>query len=154
MTDSKNPEDESQATDVPDSDVPDSEGPEIIVDSDWKAQVAKEKAAASDLADTSKNSDDDFVPKQVEADTEEIPPPPATFEILISMMFTQAMTMLGQIPAPTGEKMPVNKPFAKHSIDTLEMLGEKTEGNLSDDEANMLKEALHALRMAFVNTKA
>ena len=150
MTDSKNPEDES-----PDSESSDSESPEIIVDSDWKEQVAKEKVVADNLAETNDSSDDDFVPKQVEADTEDIPPPPpATFEILISMMFTQAMSMLGQIPDPTGEKMPVNKPYAKHTIDTLEMLGEKTKGNLSDDEANMLSEALHALRMAFVNTKA
>jgi hypothetical protein len=69
------------------------------------------------------------------------------------MMFTQGMSMLGKIPDPTGEMMSVNKPYAKHTIDTLEMLGEKTAGNLTDDESAMLAEALHALRMAYVNTK-
>lgn len=151
MTESKTPEDEQK----PDDEAAASEAPDIIVDSDWKAQVEKEKEAASQVSQTSEHADDDFVPKQAEAEIDDIPaPPPATFEILISMMFTQAMSMLGQIPDPSGEKIPVNKPYAKHTIDTLEMLGEKTKGNLSDDEANMLKEALHALRMAYVNTKA
>ena len=151
-----------------DNDNKDSENeePKIIVDSDWKEQVAKEREAQADdpAADSMGPSSsetvdeagsDDFVPKDVAADSGEIPPPPpATFEILISMMFTQAMSMLGQIPDPTGAPSQVNKPYAKHTIDTLEMLGEKTKGNLSDDEANMLTEALHALRMAYVNTKA
>lgn len=156
MTDSENSNNDS--ADSSDTD------PKIIVDGDWKEQVAKEKEAleggandetSDDSKSTDESSNDDFVPKQVNFDDEEIPPPPpATFEILISMMFTQAMSMLGHIPDPTGSKIPVNKPYAKHTIDTLEMLGEKTKGNLTDDEANMLGEALHALRMAYVDTKA
>lgn len=117
--------------------------PKLVIDDDWKEQVAKDKGVG----------DNDLAAKQSESPSEEIlPPPPATFEILISMMFTQALSMLGQIPDPTGHVMPVNKPYAKHTIDTLEMLGEKTKGNLTEDESNMLAEALHALRMAFVNT--
>ena len=81
-------------------------------------------------------------------------PPPASFEVLISMMFTQAMSMLGHVPDPTTGESTVNKPFAKHSIDTLEMLGEKTKGNLTDEETTMLSEAMHALRMAYVGAKA
>ena len=139
-----------------DSNEAESEEPELIIDSDWKEQVAKEKEALSGDASMD-DKPDDFVPKSSDSsnDSEDIPPPPpATFEILISMMFTQAMSMLGQIPDPTGQATQVNKPYAKHTIDTLEMLGEKTKGNLSDDEAKMLSEALHALRMAYVNTKA
>ncbi len=64
------------------------------------------------------------------------------------------MAMLGMIPDPNTGETQVNKPYAKHYIDTLEMLGEKTSGNLSDDETRMLKEAMHALRMAYVNAKA
>ncbi len=145
----------------PEEPKPDNADPKIIVDSDWKAQVAKEKEAAeakelsgdSDTAAGTK-AGDDFVPKRNDADDQEIPPPPpATFEILISMMFTQAMSMLGHIPDPSGADSPVNKPYAKHTIDTLEMLGEKTKGNLTEEESGMLSEALHALRMAYVNTK-
>ena len=38
------------------------------------------------------------------------------------MLFTQAMAMLGQMPDPSTGESKVNKPFAKHYIDTLEML--------------------------------
>ncbi|MGB7326293.1 MAG: DUF1844 domain-containing protein [Rubripirellula sp.] len=80
--------------------------------------------------------------------------PPASFEMLVSMLFTQGMATLGQVPDPSMEKPPVNKAYAKHYIDTLEMLGEKTKGNLSPEESKMLSEALHALRMAYVTVKA
>ena len=126
------------------------EEPKIIVDTDWKEQVAREKEAA--------NEDDVATPVESTApspmsDGEPPEPPPASFEIHISMLFTQAMSMLGLIPDPAGGETKVNKTYAKHYIDTLEMLSEKTAGNLSDDESKMLSQALHELRMAFVNVK-
>mgnify|MGYP003674199520 CR=1 FL=1 len=153
-----------------------SEEPKIIVDSDWKEQVAKEKEAASakaaaepETAETEPSAAQDAEEKTVTAEQnapastkaenadEEMSmhsPPPASFEVLISMLFTQAMATLGQIPDPASGEAKVNKPFAKHYIDTIDMLSEKTKGNLSDDESKMLSEALHALRMMYVNTKA
>ncbi|MGI9445411.1 MAG: DUF1844 domain-containing protein [Rubripirellula sp.] len=80
-------------------------------------------------------------------------PPPASFSVLVTMLFTQAMGMLGQMPDPNTGEANVNKPFAKHYIDTLEMLESKTKGNLDDQEAAMLNEALHALRMMYVDTR-
>lgn len=80
-------------------------------------------------------------------------PPPASFSVLVTMLFTQAMGMLGQMPDPNTGKTKVNKPFAKHYIDTLEMLESKTKGNLDDQEVAMLNEALHALRMMYVDTR-
>ncbi len=62
------------------------------------------------------------------------------------------MALLGQLPEPDG-RTEVNKPLAKHTIDTLDVLERKTKGNLDDDEKQVLSEALHVLRMAFVNTK-
>ncbi len=81
-------------------------------------------------------------------------PPPASFSVLVTMLFTQAMGMLGQMPDPNTGEANVNKPFAKHYIDTLEMLESKTKGNLDDQEAAMLNEALHALRMMYVDTRS
>ncbi|KAA1260286.1 hypothetical protein LF1_28250 [Rubripirellula obstinata] len=142
--------------------------PKIVVDSDWKEQVEKERAAAAgntspdeavsapetSAAETSAAApaEDDADP-QVAVGREYPAPPPASFEVLISMMFTQAMSMLGHMPDPNTGETTVNKPYAKHSIDTLEMLGEKTKGNLTDDEKQMLSEAMHALRMAYVGAK-
>lgn len=135
--------------------------PKIIVDDDWKAQVEKEKAMAAGKSDAGQ---DDVIasnePEPSLADqSAELPdasdtPPPATIETLVSMLFTQALAALGQLPGPDGKPGPVNKPFAKYFIDSLEMLGEKTTGNLSDDESKMISETLHAMRMAFVSIKA
>jgi Domain of unknown function (DUF1844) len=122
--------------------------PEIIVDSDWKAKVEKEKEVAppEPAAKVAK--------QHVGSDSNLPPAPPATFDVLVSMLFTQAMAMLGHLPDPGTGDTKVNKPYAKHYIDTLEMLGEKTKGNLNEDETKILSEALHALRMMYVNTKA
>lgn len=125
--------------------------PEIIVDSDWKEQVAREKEQAAQTAGQEVEQSEE--PTSPQSEESAPPPPPASFEILISMLFTQAMSMLGQIPDPNTGKPSVNKPYAKHHIDTLEMLGEKTKGNLTESESSMLSEALHALRMTYVNVK-
>ena len=124
------------------------EEPKLVIDTNWKEQVAKEKEQAETLdepakADASSASSDSQLP----------PPPPASFEVLVSLLFTQAMGTLGHMPHPVSGEVEVNKPYAKHYIETLEMLGEKTKGNLDDDESKMLSEALHALRMAYVNAK-
>ncbi|TWU43723.1 hypothetical protein Q31b_12520 [Novipirellula aureliae] len=142
---------------------PEQEEPKLVVDSDWKEQVAKEKQQAAEAPSESSSDAEGKAEGNVTDSVTEAPeavpptaqaPPPASFEVLISMLFTQAMMMLGQMPDPASGKSEINKPFAKHHIDTLEMLSEKTKGNLSDDEAKMLSEALHALRMMYVNVKA
>jgi len=112
-------------------------------------QVAKEESAASENDNTDSVSS---VETASESPTTQ-PPPPASFEMLVSMLFSQAMSMLGQIPDPQTGKTTTNKPFAKYTIDTLEMLGQKTEGNLNDNESKMLSQTLHALRMAYIEVK-
>jgi hypothetical protein len=133
---------------------------EIIVDTDWKEQVAKEKEAAQEAAAAEEDESPTEIDRQTSDSETEKPadqdfpaPPPASFDVLVSMLFTQALAMLGQMPDPGTGKATVNKPYAKHHIDTLEMLEEKTSGNLTDEETKILSEALHALRMAYVNTK-
>ncbi len=150
----------------------DKPAPKIIVDSDWKEQVAKEKeailkkeASAVEEADRVQQSDANVEASSGETSTEVTEPtssksasptkqplPPASFDVLVSMLFTQAFMSLGQVPNPDGETT-VDKPMAKHSIDMIEMLETKTKGNLSSDESKMLGEALHALRMAYVSVR-
>jgi hypothetical protein len=153
---------------------PSEDAPKIIVDDDWKTQVEKEKLAASQAAAASANQPDssgatessDTQADDADSGSSEVAgseaggpegpetPPPATFEMLITMLFTQAMASLGQLPGPDGKMAPINKAFAKYFIDTVELLGEKTKGNLSGEESKMISEALHAMRMAFVSVKA
>ena len=138
--------------------------PSIKVDGDWKDQVASEKnteanTEANAEAELQSSADSDQSPSDVtdsenDSNTNSMSePPPASFSVLVTMLFTQAMAMLGQMPDPNTGEAKVNKPFAKHYIDTLEMLETKTKGNLEDQEAAMLNEALHALRMMYVDTR-
>lgn len=75
---------------------------------------------------------------------------PPGFETLVSYLSTTAMFQLGLIPGPSGEPMPVDTPSAKRTIDLLEVLQEKTAGNLSEDESHLLEDVLYELRMTFV----
>jgi hypothetical protein len=133
------------------------EQPKIIVDGDWKAQVEKEKAMAAgkSVVDTNDSIAANEPEQPIADQATEMPdlPPPATMETLVSMLFTQALAALGQLPGPDGKPGQVNKPFAKYFIDSLEMLGEKTKGNVTEDEAKMISETLHAMRMAYVSIK-
>jgi hypothetical protein len=79
--------------------------------------------------------------------------PPASFAGLLSMLATQAMASLGQFPDPVDGKAHVDKPIAKHLIDMIAVLEEKTKGNLTDDEARMLDDLLHQLRIMFVSVR-
>jgi hypothetical protein len=136
---------------LPENGLPDDE-PEIIVDADWKEQVAREKQQASIHAGEASREDRPVAARKIEKGPAS-PPPPATFEMLVTMLFTQAMAMLGQVPDPTTGETSVNKPYAKHFIDSLEILSDKTRGNLSQDEEAMLSQALHLLRMMYVDLK-
>lgn len=94
------------------------------------------------------------VPVQTAVDAPAPAPPPAGFETLVTMLFTQALAALGQFPGPEGQVGEVNKPLAKYFIDTVDLLGEKTKGNLTETESQILSQSLHAMRMAYVSTKA
>jgi hypothetical protein len=97
---------------------------------------------------------DPGAPAETAVDPQAFAPPPAGFETLVTMLFTQAMAALGQFPGPEGQVGEVNKPLAKYFIDTVDLLGEKTQGNLSEAESQILAQSLHAMRMAYVSTKA
>ena len=117
------------------------EEPKIIVDDDWKSQVEKEKEELKESADGP------------EGEAEEHALPPASFMVLMSTLATQAMAAMGLIPDPMTGQPSVNLPMAKHFIDLLGMLQEKTQGNLTEEEANHLRDGLHQLRMIFVSSE-
>ena len=124
----------------------DDESRKIIVDEDWKSKVETEREQLKQEADEPA-TDGEAQPASSGAEGEI---PPASFQFLVSSIATQVMFAMGQIPDPnTGQAM-VDLELAKHHIDMLSVLDEKTKGNLSADESKMLTEALHQLRMAFV----
>jgi hypothetical protein len=79
----------------------------------------------------------------------------ATFEGLVLSLYMQAMVQLGM---PLREGDPPQQPDvigARHTIDMIALLGEKTKGNLTERESTVLQNSLFELRMTFVElTKA
>jgi len=119
----------------------------IIIDEDWKSQVQAEKEAAK------AQSTQPSATAEAKA-AGDIPMPPASLEMLVTTLVTEAMISLGQVPHPhTGEV--VNQPQqAKYLIDTIDMLREKTHGNVTPNESELMEQLLHQLRLAYVQMTA
>ena len=77
--------------------------------------------------------------------------PEASFSLLVTTLATQVTVALGQMAAPDAEEVSVDLTLAKHLIDTLEVLEQKTKGNLTPEESAMLTNVLHQLRMLYVH---
>ena len=76
--------------------------------------------------------------------------PPASFAALVQMLATQAaIFMADQHDPETGQSLR-NLDLAKHNIDLLRVLEEKTKGNLTEDEKHFLETVLYELLMAYV----
>jgi len=75
---------------------------------------------------------------------------PAGFDTLVSYLSTTAMFQLGLLPGPGGERIPVDLVNARRTIDLLEVLQQKTRGNLTQAEAQLLEDVLYELRLSYV----
>ncbi len=76
--------------------------------------------------------------------------PPADFATLVLSLGSSAVAYLGEAPGPDGDKLPRNLPMAKHAIDLLSVLEEKTKGNLTAEEGQVLESLLFDLRLRYV----
>ncbi len=83
------------------------------------------------------------------ADAED-PLGPSGFETIVSYLSTTAFFQLGLLPGPGGERIPPDLVNARRTIDMLEVLQQKTRGNLTAAETQMLEEVLYEMRMSFV----
>jgi hypothetical protein len=72
-----------------------------------------------------------------------------TFERFAASLYMTALLQLG-MAAPEGEQPRVDIMGARQTIDTIALLQEKTKGNLTEHEKNMLQQALYELRMAWI----
>ena len=125
--------------------VPPSGGPEPEAPS-----VAEQQASADAYKDSTRQMDDQInreMRKQGQArsaqDFE------MTFEKFAASIYMSALIQLG-LAAPPGEKPVVDLIGGRQTIDTLAILQEKTKGNLTPAEANMLQNILYELRMAYL----
>ena len=82
-------------------------------------------------------------------DEAQFPLPPASFTFLILSLRAQAEMQLG-LMAFGEEKSEPNLPIARHTIDTMVVLQEKTKGNLTMEEQRLLENSITELRFRFV----
>jgi uncharacterized protein DUF1844 len=80
----------------------------------------------------------------------DIPLPPPTFEFLVFSLKMQAEMRMGLLKLGEGMDEEPDLPAARHAIDMLGMLAEKTRGNLSLDEQRLIENSLTELRFRFV----
>lgn len=108
------------------------------VDHEWKKQAREEKKKLAD-------------------ETEDRPSAPraeASFALIVSSFHAQALIALGEVQSPVDGQKKCDLEAAKFSIDLLQVLEDKTKGNLTDEERTMLQGSLYDLRMRYVQASS
>ena len=77
--------------------------------------------------------------------------PPPDFEVIVTTFATQAAMSLGQIKNPMTGEIDLDLKQAKFAIDLLQVLEEKSKGNLTAEEDKSLQDLLYQLRMVYIN---
>lgn len=103
------------------------------VNKDWKNQVEKEKKEAHEHSATYHEP---------------------SFTVFISSLTMQAMIALGRLKNPLTDNTEKNMDHARYLIDTISILKEKTQGNVTPQEENLLSESLYNLRMIYVEERS
>lgn len=76
--------------------------------------------------------------------------PKIDFSSFVLSLYSSGLVQLGKVEDPSTGKKTVNMAMAQHTIDMIAMLQDKTAGNLTEDEDNLLKALLSELRLAYV----
>lgn len=72
------------------------------------------------------------------------------FSTFVLSLNASALIHLGEIPDPTSKERTVSLPAAKHTIEILEIIKEKTKGNLDGEEEKLLDDVIFDLRMKYI----
>lgn len=101
------------------------------VDESWKDRADKEK--------------------KTEDERKEGPKMQMTFPIFVSSLGMQALVALGEMENPLTKKKETDLDQAHYMIDIIELLQQKTKGNLTSEETQMIEGLLYQLRMLYVS---
>ena len=121
-----------------------------------KGFVIKDRRSLDDKGDLkeepaereTKNEDGKQEPKKEQAQRPVLPE--VTFSYFLVTLSSSALLHLGEISDPQTGRKSKDLPLAKHSIDIIAMLKEKTKGNLTDEEQKALEAILTDLRWRYV----
>lgn len=80
--------------------------------------------------------------------------PKIDFSSFVLSLYSSGLVQLGKVEDPSTGNKTVNMDMAQYSIDMIAMLQDKTAGNLTEDEDNLLKALLSELRLAYVDASA
>lgn len=116
-----------------------------------EAEEAKAVQAVSSELTTSAAQENDEAAEEINED-EEMPGEndPSSFVNFIMSLASQAAAALGAMPHPVSGQRSLDLDLAKHWIDTMAMLKEKTKGNLHPQEMQLMNGLLSDLRMQFI----
>jgi len=118
----------------------------IIIDEDWKREAQKEKETLAAQEAQAKEKEAAEEPGRGRGEL-----PHGDLPGLISMLTTQALFALGLIQVKGEEEREPDLELARYNIDMLIALEEKTKGNLTPEEQQLLKNTLSDLRMGYVS---
>jgi hypothetical protein len=105
-----------------------------------KASPAEEKPKPQETPETATNQEADY--------------PPVNFTNFVFSLSTSALFHFGDLTDSEDGKAQKNLPAAKQTIDILDMLNEKTKGNLDENENKLIQSVLYELKMRYVKEKA
>ncbi len=71
------------------------------------------------------------------------------FNIFITSLGMQAIVFMGEMSNPVTNETKVELPRAKYLIETIAMIKDKTEGNLTDEERKLIDDMLYSLRLKY-----
>lgn len=112
------------------------ERPKLIIDSDWKDKVQRDKEKLDEELKKSSRRETDL--------------PPVSFMLHCASLATQALIFLGVVKDPATDEVIQDLEQARFIVDTLAMLQEKTKGNLTAEEEESLKNLLGELKLEWV----
>ncbi len=158
-------------TPPPGAAAPQADGPriEVVSDEDWKNRVKAEDAAldqqfrsqpaggageagatraTAETAQGTRPAASGEARRAERQTAREMPDP--SFADLVGLLSAQAMMFLGLVPNPATQKPETQLPTARYFIDMISILEEKTAGQLTKEESDILDETLHSLRMTYM----
>ena len=119
--------------------------------SEGEANTEVDPAAEKARAEERRRAEEEASKKAAADSAGEQGPPEVDFPSFVMSLAAQALMMLGQVPNPETGQSVVNLEAARQTIDIIEMLAQKTRGNLSKEEEKLMAELLASLQMAYVN---
>ena len=129
-----------------------------MAEEEEKGFVIKDKRTFSETGEPSpeepqeeeKATEEETPPGDGEPGAEEGQFPEVNFATFIFSLSSSALLHFGEISDPVSGEKTKNLPMAKHTIDILAMLEEKSRGNLTSDEEQLFKNILYDLRMRYI----